>query len=603
MRLRSRQEIAFRLKQEFNNIRLWLQPPQGNFNVPSPLAGLPDPGPVVDALRSTPFAAEVESLAGLVLNGKYPLLGSVFDLGHHPAWRRDFISGRASDVKYFRAIPYLDAAQVGDHKVIWELNRHQFLILLAQAYRFTGRPEYLASIENHLTAWFDQNPYMRGINWCSALEVAFRALSWIWVFHLAGSDLPPPLRLQLLRELYRHGCYLEYNLSFYFSPNTHLLGEAVLLHALGKLFPEWPRSRRWTGFGSLVTRGQLASQIQEDGSHFEQSSYYHVYAVDFFLLHWILARESPPQIAHRMGGFLHALLGPDRAIPLIGDDDGGRLFHPYGGCAQFGRATLATLAGLLERDDWPVQPEDLWPQAAWWLGAGALPTPRQGRPPGSAHFPDTGLVFLASGDLQVIFDAGPLGRGPGGHSHADSLAIVVRLGNQEILIDPGTFTYVADPAERDRFRGTAAHNTVRVGGLDQATSSGPFAWTNKPEVAVIQKTGDFAEAVCRTTTYVHRRSVRITGNAIQVVDHVEGSGVIEQFWHPAGGAVQQLATNRFRIAGLAMLALPETGCAEILSGWRSKVYGSRTESPVIRYRPSRQDFTAVITFGDDSHRQ
>ena len=35
-----------------------------------------------------------------------------------------------------------------------------------------------------------------------------------------------------LSSLYQHGCYIERNLSTYFSPNTHLLGEAVVLHAL-----------------------------------------------------------------------------------------------------------------------------------------------------------------------------------------------------------------------------------------------------------------------------------------------------------------------------------------------------------------------------------
>src|SRR4051812_19295446 len=204
MRLRSRQEITFRAKQELNNLRLWLRPPHGPFDAVSPLAGLPDPGATVDALRSTAYAEELERLADLVLSGKYPLLGSVFDLGRELDWRRDFVSGRTSGAKYFRSVPYLDAVQVGDHKVIWELSRHQFLVVLAQAYRFTGRRDYLNAIEEHLNTWVAQNPFMKGINWCSALEIAFRALSWTWVFHLAGADLGADVRERLLTELYRH---------------------------------------------------------------------------------------------------------------------------------------------------------------------------------------------------------------------------------------------------------------------------------------------------------------------------------------------------------------------------------------------------------------
>ena len=51
-----------------------------------------------------------------------------------------------------------------------------------------------------------------------------------------------------------------------------------------------------------------------------------------------------------------------------------------------------------------------------------------------------------------------------------------------MLIDPGTFCYVCP--ERDRFRGTAAHNTLQVDGRDQAQPHGPFGWTGLPETTV-----------------------------------------------------------------------------------------------------------------------
>ena len=41
----------------------------------------------------------------------------------------------------------------------------------------------------------------------------------------------------------KHGEFLESNLSTYFSPNTHLLGEGVALHAIGVRLrrEKWPR--------------------------------------------------------------------------------------------------------------------------------------------------------------------------------------------------------------------------------------------------------------------------------------------------------------------------------------------------------------------------
>ena len=128
----------------------------------------------------------------------------------------------------------------------------------------------------------------------------------------------------------RHGRHLEVNLSFYFSPNTHLLGEAVALHALGVLIPQFPRARRWRELGARVVNNQLDRQVRNDGAHFEQSTYYHVYALDMFLFHGILAGASE---AYRtkialMADYLAAVQGPGRILPFLGDDDGGRFFHP-----------------------------------------------------------------------------------------------------------------------------------------------------------------------------------------------------------------------------------------------------------------------------------
>src|SRR5207248_733894 len=138
-------------------------------------------------------------------------------------------------------------------------------------------------------------------------------------------------RRRFLAGLYRHGVYLEQNLSVYFSPNTHLLGEAVALHALGILFPVFPRARKWTQTGDEIVREQMEFQVRQDGSHFEQSSYYHLYALDMFMFHYVLSGGSPAfsERLLAMAKYLCALMGPSGRLPGIGDDDGGRFFHPY----------------------------------------------------------------------------------------------------------------------------------------------------------------------------------------------------------------------------------------------------------------------------------
>ena len=579
-RKRSAVEIRDRLWQEVQNLRLWIRPPSlpPGIEAPSPLPGLPDPHRGACSLSGSRFSQEIATLAEGIRRHHFHILGFAVDTGPQIRWRRDYCSSRESDTDYFRRVPYLNEARVGDHKVIWELNRHQHLVVLAQDYSLHGNRESLAEIEAQLGSWFEQNPFQRGVNWASALEVAFRALSWTWVWHLAGEALGAPMRERLLEQIYRHGRYLETNLSLYFSPNTHLLGEAVALHALGMLF-RFPESMRWAEMGATVVERQIESQVREDGSHFEQSTYYHIYALDMFLFHAIVAGASGAyrdKLA-RMAEYLHALLGPMGEVPFLGDDDGGRFFHPYGVHAQYGRATVATCAVFLRRTDWPFAPEDLAPQAAWWLG----------RSSGSEHvrarsesriFVDAGVAVLTAGELQVIVDAGTFGRGGAGHSHSDTLSVVARAGESEILIDPGTYTYVGDPSQRDHFRGSAAHNTVRIDGLDQAEPAGAFRWISLPEVTVREWTpgssADILEAECRYRAFVHRRRiVFVKTGALLVADTIEGPDgdhEIEQFWHLAS------FTDRERFC------LSEK--AELIKGWRSRAFGQKSPAEVLRVK-------------------
>jgi hypothetical protein len=578
-------EIRFRLRQELTNLRLRAFPPHVPATTIAEIQALPEPPHVTESL----------SIAEEILRHRFPLLAGTLKTDQEIRWRRDYSSGVESRAIYFRRIPYLNAAKSGDHKIIWELNRHQHLVLLAQAHLVSGRQDFLDEILRQLESWFAQNPFQRGINWSSALEVAFRSLSWIWVHHLVGDRFDQPFRRRFLEGLYRHGLHLEANLSYYFSPNTHLLGEAVALHAIGRLFPGFPESKRWEETGARVVRHELDRQVRPDGSHFEQSTYYHVYALDMFLFHAILSQldDAFRDKLARMAAFLDAVMGPAGQLPFLGDDDGGRFFHPYGARPQFGLATLATCGALLDRPDWIRDPADLLEQAAWWIGP-VKQTPSPDRTTRqSTRFPDSGLVVMVKDDVQLIADAGPFGAGSAGHSHADTLSLLVRQGAEQILIDPGTFTYVADPAWRDRFRGTAAHNTVRIDELDQAIPAGPFAWKSPPEVKVIRwetsSERDLLIAACSYGGFEHQRTIVFSKAdlVISVLDRVTGASEehrIEQFWH-FGAPVQQLSPHCFQVGERALITF-EPGTETRLFeggdyGWISPAPGVKYPAPVV----------------------
>lgn len=614
--MRSAAEIAFRLKQEITNLYLLWRPPSAAGDAPSTLShfGLPEAGHVAEAVKNTAVAAQIEQIAELILHHRFPILGIEITTGPDIKWRRDYLSGIETALLYFRRIPYLDAARTGDHKVIWELNRHQHLVLLAQAWRLTGNKAYLEEVFEQLQSWWAANPFQRGMNWTSTLEVAFRSLSWIWVYHLLGEQMPAGLRSRFTTELYRHGRHIAANLSIYFSPNTHLLGEAVALHAIGRLFPSFPEAISWRRAGARIVAEEMDRQVKEDGTHFEQSSYYHVYAADLFAFHQLLedTTERYREKLARMALYLDALLGPGRKLPFLGDDDGGRLFHPYGSRHQFGRATLATCAALLGCEELLYDKNDLYEQAVWWIGPEVLSIPARGQyRPQSQMFPDGGTAILAADNRQIIVDAGPFGAGSAGHSHSDTLSIVARQGSDELLIDPGTYTYVGDADWRQWFRATSAHNTIRIDGRDQAVPAGPFRWKELPVVSLHEWTSgpesDRIDASCRYGDVVHRRRVIFHKPlAVIIVDEITGSGkhVIEQFWHL--GQPAEIKNEQFIRIGEGVHLGVTPGRPELHEGgeygWVSEAPGQKQLAQTVRVRIEEElPFTlaAVVSFDSE----
>ena len=580
MRRRSLAEIRFRMRQEVRNTS-WLVREPG---IPElTLAPLPLPAgrEVAALLRDTAFARDTLARAEALLRGELELFGRTVPVGREVEWRKDYWSGKSSGLEYFRRIPYLNFEKCGDHKVIWELNRHQHLVTLTQAYLLSSEQKFLDEVSRQLADWMRQNPFLKGINWASALEVAFRALSWMWIEHLAGANLPAALRRELHSQLYLHGLYLSNNLSVYFSPNTHLTAEATALHALGRLFS----LSEWTSTGERVMDAEFPRQVRDDGSYFEQSTYYHVYALDIFLFH-ALMRGGDVRYRERlarMAEFLHTQMGPRGEVSFFGDDDGGRFFHPYGPRNAFGRGSLAAASLFLGRRDWAFRKEDSYEIAAWWLGA-CPDSPRAGW---TNHlFADSGMAVVFADSWQLVMDAGPFGAAPSAHSHADTLSFTLRSMGEDVLIDPGTYTYVADAKARDLFRGTAMHNTVRIDGLDQAKPAGAFRWEDAPQVSLCRFDGKKIEAQCRYRGFIHTRTITWEKRGeIVVVDEVSGPPgrhLVEQFWHAGAGAVR---TERGTVQIGQEVEMSPAGDAEIRRGgdfgWRSPTYGTRHEATVI----------------------
>src|SRR5688572_6004784 len=223
-----------------------------------------------------------------------------FDLlGYRTLWFGDPIDWHLDPVRAKRAplVPWSvldtdDEEAVGDTRLVWELNRHQWLVRLAQAYKATGDERYAESCVRAIDAWLDANPPGVGVNWASSVEVSLRTISWCWTLMLLReSSVATGAWVQrLLAAIWLHATHVRRYLSYYCSRNTDLTGEALGLFYASTLFPEFRDAERWQEVATRILVAESDAQVCRDGVHFEQSTCYHRYSVDTYL-HFLLLAE------------------------------------------------------------------------------------------------------------------------------------------------------------------------------------------------------------------------------------------------------------------------------------------------------------------------
>jgi len=567
-------------------------------------------------------AAAVVAEANEICRHRFRLLGYA-DLayGDEIDWHLDAVHGLRSPLVPWFKINFLDFEKAGDHKVTWELSRHQHLVTLAKAWLLTGEEAYAREIFAQWYSWQHANPYPLGANWASSLEVAFRSLSWIWLHHLLGECpvVPASFQTDLLPALALNGHYIDRYLSTYFSPNTHLLGEAVALFFIGTLCPQLSSAEKWKKSGWRIVQEEALRQVRPDGVYFEQSLYYHVYALDFFLHARLLASQNGMEIPPGFDLVVRKMLTVIQALAQagppdgFGDDDGGRVFNPRRNRPEHMTDPLAIGAALFQ-DESHRASAALTEEAIWLFGEEAVARIVQvfdSRPTSkSQSFRDGGLYVTGSSEpfpQQIIIDAGPQGAGRSGHGHADALNVKLAFGGSKWLIDAGTCCYIGPGGERNKFRGTRAHNTLAVDGLDQAEAAGPFAWSSIPDTQTdLWMTGaNFTLFEGSHSGYErlpqpvrHRRFVfHLHGSFWLVRDLAEGNGshLLETSWHfapelevskrgsgfvatPAQGQPNPDESSHLTL----LLVVDPRWNSELLSENVSPAYGAKLSAPVVR---------------------
>ncbi|HEV8702642.1 MAG TPA: alginate lyase family protein [Candidatus Polarisedimenticolia bacterium] len=596
--------------------------------------------PAIVRQRMPEEARQLQAEAGTIRGGRFNLLGyRGLSFGDPIDWRLDPVSGRRSPLLHWSRLDPLDPEEAGDCKIVWELNRHQWLVRLGQAFRLTGDEKHALLSARLLGDWLMENPPGLGINWASSLEVALRLVSWSWALHLLRDSraLTPDFFLEMLGAIHDHAAHVERYLSRYFSPNTHLTGEALGLFYAGAIFPELRAAARWRTLGSGILVEESRRQVLPDGVHFELSTCYHVYTIDILLHFLVLAGriglEVPADVSRtvqRMLDFLLAVRRPDGSIPPIGDGDGGLILPLARRRPDEARSLFSIAAALFHRPDYAWAAKGPSPETVWLLGPEGLDAfealqPEPPAAPPSRLFPSGGYAVMADGWApdahHLIFDTGPLGCPvSGAHGHADLLSLQLSAFGKLFLPDPGTYCYTPEPRWRDHFRGTSAHSTVVIDGQEQAEPAGPFSWRARPRAQLRRFTSnaefDFADADHDAygrlpDPVIHRRRVLFARRRYWlVVDDILGAAdhtvelrfqfapmvvtVGADLWARAWGCGRHdLHVRPFSTVPLEASVRERN--EEPIEGWIAPAYGARSGAPALVYRARTRLPLRIVT--------
>ncbi len=435
--------------------------------------------------------------ADRIAEGKLSFFGlENLSLGDPIAWNREHVCGKNTPMGFSGSIDYRDYRVTGDCKIVWEPNRHHQLVVLARAFRASGRQGYGEAVVSQLDSWISQCPFGKGMNWRSPLEQAIRMINWVWAIDLIRGDilLDESFRERLLHTVYLHLWEITRKYSKGSSANNHSIGEAAGVFIATCYFPQMKDAEGWRDESRKILEREIRAQTYPDGGGREQAFGYHLFILQFFLYSGIAARRSGNDFSkgywetlERMMAFVSGLSegGPP---PYYGDSDDGYVLD-LGDGVPSATDLLAIGALMFDRSDFKVVAGN-FPETARWLLGETARTSYEGLnaypavPVHSRAFPDSGLYLLQGGTLSatddrisVIFDCGELGfRSIAAHGHADALSFTLRAFGREVFVDPGTYDYFTFPEWRNYFRGTSAHNTISVDDADQSVMAGPFMW-------------------------------------------------------------------------------------------------------------------------------
>lgn len=589
---------------------------------------------IEDLRRLLPLskASTIEE-ANKICNHIFDLLGSgQAYLGPKINWQEDFKAKKTWPLIYRRDLRYFNwrKKDFSDVKVPWELSRFQHLVTLGKAYRYTNDEKYVQEFMSEVNDWIKTNPVEFGVNWITTMEVAIRAVNWIWTYNFFARSpkVTQSFKIRLLKSLFLHGRFITNNLEWGRVRGNHYLSDVVGLIYLGLFFKETKEGKIWLKEGITRLIQEMDHQVYPDGVDHEASISYHRLVTELFLSATLLLQTNsiklPDQFMKKLEKMIEFIMyytKPDGLAPVIGDADDGRLHilskkeindHRYLlsiGAVLFGREDFKACASIFN--------EDLF----WLTGLDGLHrfTEIKGVrfEPKSRAFRDGGFFVMRDREHYMIIRCGEIGLGGmGGHSHCDTLSFELAINGRTFIVDPGAYVYTASPTWRNIFRSTSYHNTIMIDDaeMNRFNKQRLFSMQNdaigKINRWLTNEEFDFFDGEHwgykrLKDPVIHRRQIFFNkGDKFWIVRDIlsaKSRHKYDMFLHFNPMKITRdkpltIKTKNKNKPNMAVIQLEREDLSlSILSGWVSSSYGKKSKAPVARYTKSTTGDTYFLT--------
>lgn len=467
-------------------------------------------------------------LANHTLKHEFNFLGSGWVKNDPISWNKDLASGYQWPMVFFDDVRK-HTGKNAEIKSPWELSRGHHLLWLGEAYQITKIEEYAEEVVFEINDWLDKNPYLYGVNWYYSMEVAIRAVNWMYAVHLISSSkaVSSDFLLRIYDSLYLHGVYINKNLEKgYPWSNNHYFSNLVGLLYLGVFFKDRPCGKRWLKFAKKRFYNEIQNQFLKSGIHYEKSISYHRLMVELtaypLAMLTRMGEQIPPdllEIVHLMYDYVSNYLKPNGKAPLIADNDDGR-FLP------FSFDDFRNHGYLLDKES--IDNKIVFKDIKSFVKSEGMSN--------KFLYPDMNLAIIKKNDAYLLINNSGYSRivpeeqyQIGTHTHNDHLSFEFSLGQYDIIVDPGTYVYTSNIVERNKFRSTYKHNTIVVDDEEQNEISPNNVFlvnrNNRFDKLELEGYSCFGSYITIKGEMRHTRNWNLGDDILIISDMVEKTGV------------------------------------------------------------------------------